>query len=149
MADNQQHNRQGNQQGSHQINQQSNQQKSNIDTVKPSFDLDQLKNENEKVITPSPPVKSKSEEEDMDQTKPLIATYYDFKGILVILVAQVLEGQISSQQSKILLHKWYRSMTPEQKDEFIAKRNASDDTINYFKGVVDTLAQELPYLLTS
>jgi hypothetical protein len=71
-----------------------------------------------------------------------------FRDLLAELSSQVIDGHITSQQSKQFMHNWWRAKSLEEKAAFIADRNKADETINYFKGVMDTLVQELPYMLS-
>jgi hypothetical protein len=90
------------------------------------------------------------EVKDEQEKKPLefTAKNLNFKEVLAELISQVISNKITAQQSRGLLHTWYHSMSDEEKAEFVANRNDADLTLNYFKGVIETLAQELPYLLT-
>lgn len=70
----------------------------------------------------------------------------NLKELLARLTVEVVTEKISAQQARQKMHDWYNSMSVSAQDEFKANRNSADETMNYFRGVLDTLAQELPYL---
>lgn len=99
---------------------------------------------------PSNATEQIQEKDEVDYSKQkLTAKNFTFKEVFALLVSQVLDEKITSQQSKKFLHDWYRSMTENERIDFIANRVDADTVVNYMRGVVDTLAQELPYLLSN
>lgn len=70
----------------------------------------------------------------------------DLKQVLSRLVTEVIFGKRHPEAARLELHTWYHSMTTEEQQAFKASRVQADETMNWFKGVVEILAQELPSL---
>lgn len=70
----------------------------------------------------------------------------DLKQLLSRLVTEVLAGKLHPEKARIELHNWYHGMSSEEQQAFKASRVQADETMQWFKGVVEILAQELPSL---
>lgn len=69
-----------------------------------------------------------------------------FRELLAKLVTWMAEDKITPGRALKYMHQWRASMTDEQHFQFVGNRLNIDAEINRMRGIVDTLAQELPYL---
>lgn len=89
-------------------------------------------------------------EPDYDYSKQFLSPdKINFKELLCILTLQILEEKITPNQARQFMHDWWRAMSNDSKAKFVEERTKADETVNHIRGVVDTLAQELPYLLAN
>jgi len=69
------------------------------------------------------------------------------KALILLLINSIVLEEITSNQAQHLMHKWHSNLPLKTRQEFVVNRSDTEETINYFKQVLDTLAQEVPSLL--
>lgn len=91
---------------------------------------------------------TETEQPDNKQQEQVVAKpkKENLKQVLTRLVTEVLSGELGAEASRRKLHDWYHAMSTDEQQDFKASRVQADETMNNIKGVVDTLAQELPAL---
>jgi hypothetical protein len=127
--------------------------KASIETLQPNSNEDKMLPSEENRIAAAIATSKKQEQEaaypgELEQPIASRIKHLQFKELLVILVQGVISKKITPDQARHYMHDWLKSLSDSAREDFIVNRNKADDTVNYFKGVVETLSQELPYLFT-
>jgi|ERR1700761_854399 len=69
-----------------------------------------------------------------------------FKGVVTHIVVEMLHGKLKPHEAEQYMHSWFDKLSPEEKQKFVAERNDHDATVNNLRGIMETVAQALPYL---
>lgn len=85
-------------------------------------------------------------EKDVKIEDNLFGRNTTLKELISNLVSAIVDEKITPNQARQYMHDWHKQLPEKTKEEFKLNRNAADETMNYFRGIMDTLAQELPYL---
>lgn len=125
--------------------------KASTETLQPKDNEDRMAPAEENRIAAAIALSKRQEQEatypgELEQPIASRIKHLQFKELLVILVQGVISEKVTPDQARHFMHDWLKSLSDSAREDFIADRNKADETVNYFKGVVDTLAQELPYL---